>query len=99
MTNDERRKVKKVPELLRLHKDTIINELGPRAYELLTPSQVRSELDIDSGKKAALPDLIRQEWLEPAHGYDAGPAHLYYRWRVEFIKRFKGKHEKPKKSA
>lgn len=79
--------VEKVPKLLDDHKNTLIEELGPRAFELLSPRQVMEELGISKG--ARIPDLIRQGWLEPAQGQDIGPAHLYYRWRVEFVKRFK----------
>jgi hypothetical protein len=77
--------------LLDKHKTEIIEELGAKAFDLLSPRQTREELDVD---RTRIPDLVRRGWLEAAPAeYNVGPAHFYYRWRVEFVKRFKRTHE------
>ena len=88
----EERKTKTVPHLLERHKPEIIEQLGAKAFELLTPRQARDELGVNSTR---IPDLVRQGWLEPAPAeYNVGPAHLYFRWRVEFAKRHRRKYRK-----
>lgn len=83
--------VQKVPGLLDKHKAEIMEELGKSAFDLLSPKQVATELDVDTRK---LPDLVRQGWLAPAPVPSIGTANLYYRWRVEFVKRHKKTYQK-----
>lgn len=87
---EDKHKVKRVAPLLKEHKAEIMEELGASAFDLLSPKQVEKQLG------AAPSELTRQGWLEPApEDKNVGPAHLYYRWRVEFVKRFR----KPYKSS
>lgn len=83
----------KAKKLLEEHESEIIKQLGPKAFELLTPAETAQELGLKErkGKPATIhiPDLIRQGWLEPAPGKNIGSAYQYYRWRVEFVKQFK----------
>lgn len=80
---EDSRKVKRAESLLKAHKAEIMEELGASAFDLLTPNEVKTQLGTGPT------ELTRQGWLEPAPGKDIGPAHLYYRWRVEFVKRFR----------
>lgn len=75
---------RKASELLDQHKMAIIEELGNTAFDLLTPRQTATMLGV---KVPRLSDLNKEKWLEPAAQSDIGHANLYYRWRVEFIKR------------
>lgn len=90
----DKHEVLKVPELLEKHKADIMEELGKSAFDLLAPRQVAKELnDMDARR---LPDLVRQGWLAPAPVPPIGTANLYYRWRVEFIKRYRRTYSKEK---
>lgn len=88
-----KRPVKKIEKLLQLHEVEIVRELGPTAFDLLTPQEVASELDINA---KIIPDLLRQGWLEPVPGKSIGSAYQYYRWRVQFVKRFRQSRPKQK---
>lgn len=77
----------KAKRLLDQHKTAIIEALGNRAFDMLTPSEVASELGLSHTRR--IPELIRLGWLEPIPNKDVGKAHQYYRWRVEFVKQFK----------
>lgn len=85
-TQGKKRVVKKATELLQQHEASLIKELGPAAFELLSPRQVADELGVTVPR---ITDLVRQGWLEAAPGRDVGHAHQYYRWRVEFVKRYR----------
>lgn len=76
------RKVEKVADLLEQQKTAVIEQLGPRAFEILTPYETAQVIGIDVKR---LPDLIREGWLEPVPGKDIGRAHQYYRWRATFV--------------
>src|SRR2546429_8885053 len=85
------RTVQKAADLLKKHEKALRRELGKSAEELLTPRETAEEL------KTAVPllgDLVRQGWLAPASGKDVGHAHQYYRWRVEFVKRYRQTYKK-----
>lgn len=82
---EDKHVVAKVPALLEQHRGGIIEEMGASAFDLLTPAQVASELGVSV---STLPDLVRQSWLAGS-GQKAGNAHLYYRWRVEFARRYR----------
>lgn len=88
------RSVKRAATLLEQHRTAIIDELGPAAFELLSPKQVADELKIGVPR---MTDLVRQGWLAGVPGHDVGHAHQYYRWRVEFVKRHRSTHEKEKR--
>lgn len=83
--------VQKVPGLLDRYRSEIIEGLGKSSFDLLSPKQVAAELNVDTRK---LPDLVRQGWLTPAPVPAIGTANLYYRWRVEFVKRHKRTYQK-----
>ena len=83
---EKKRSVKKATDLLRQHETALIKELGQSAFQLLSPRQAASELDMPVPR---LTDLVRQGWLEAAPGQDVGHSHQYYRWRIEFVKRYK----------
>jgi hypothetical protein len=78
---------KKVLDLLDQHKTEIIEQLGTSAFEVMTPQEVADDLKLTTTKR--IPELIRQGWLAPIPGKDIGSAHQYYRWRAEFVKRYK----------
>jgi hypothetical protein len=82
----QRRTSQKAQELIQQHKGAIIEELGPHAFDLLTPQEVATELEIETKR---IPEYIRWGWLDPVPGKDVGSAHQYYRWRVESVKRLK----------
>jgi hypothetical protein len=84
-------KESKASRLLRQYRSSMIEELGPTAFELLTPYETARELGIPSKR---IPELNRQGWLEAAPHKDIGTAHQYYRWRVTFTKRFKTTYSK-----
>lgn len=86
----EKRVTQKALRLLELHENEIIKELGASAFELLTPKRAAQEIGI---LPKSITDLVRQKWLASVPDENAGPAHLYYRWRVEFVKRYKLKHK------
>lgn len=88
----EDRTVKKVPALLEQHQLSLIEELKSSAFDLLSPAQVADELELDHTKE--LTDLVRQGWLVAAPGQQIGPANRYFRWRVEFVKRYKRTYNK-----
>lgn len=97
---EDKHRVGKVEDLLRKHKAEIIEELGAAAFDLLSPRQARIALGLEHEdrrkREQAIPELTRQGWLEPAPAdSDVGSAHLYSRWRVEFVKRFKKSYKKP----
>ena len=83
---EKTRVVGKAAKLLQEHEATLIKELGPTAFDLLSPRQTAEALAIPVPR---ITDFVRQGWLEPAPGQDVGHAHQYYRWRVEFVKRYK----------
>src|ERR1041385_7267534 len=89
MQESKNRPVQKAAKLLQKHEKAIRRELGKSAEDLLTPRQAAKELFSDEGKVRWLGDLVRQGWLAPAPGKDVGHAHQYYRWRVEFVKRYR----------
>jgi hypothetical protein len=88
------RTVQKAAKLLKKHEKTLRRELGKSAEELLTPRETASELFSDADKVTLLGDLVRQGWLAPAPNKDVGHAHQYYRWRVEFVKRYRRTYNK-----
>jgi hypothetical protein len=91
-TKEKDRTVLRAVKLLEEHKVSLIESLGASAFDLLTPKQVAGVLSIDVSR---ITDLTRQGWLASApEEYDVGNAHLYYRWRVEFVKRYKTSYKK-----
>lgn len=84
MSQDMKKPTEKASKLLDAHKMEIIEELGNTAFDLLTPKQTAAMLNVPVPR---LSDLNKEKWLEPAAQSDIGHANLYYRWRVEFIKR------------
>jgi len=96
MEDKKKRSVNKATTLLEQHEAALIKELGPSAFDLLSPRQVASELEVDVPR---ITDLVRQGWLEAAPGQDVGHAHQYYRWRVEFVKRYKTTYQKRRVNA
>jgi hypothetical protein len=92
------RTVQKAVKLIKKHEKMLIRELGPSAFELLSPKQTAKELLRDEHKVSQLGDLIRQGWLAPAPDKDVGHAHQYYRWRVEFVKRYRTTYKKAAQS-
>jgi hypothetical protein len=95
MTDNSHKPVKKAQEMLAQHQLAIIQELDGRAFDLLTPRETAAVLGIDASR---IPDLIRQKWLEGAPGKKLGSANQYYRWRVEFVKRYRGTYKPKEKS-
>jgi hypothetical protein len=89
------RSVQKAAALLKKHEKALRRELGKSADDLLTPKQVADEL---STIVPHLGDLVRQGWLAPAPDKDVGHAHQYYRWRVEFVKRYRTTYKKAARS-
>ena len=89
----KKRSVSKAATFLAQYETALIKELGQAAFELLSPRQVAVELAISVPR---ITDLVRQGWLEAASGQDVGHAHQYYRWRVEFVKRYKRTYQKEK---
>ncbi len=89
------RTVQKAVKLLKKHEKAFKKELGPVAFELLTPIQTANELSVGVPR---LGDLVRQGWLAPVPGKDVGHAHQYYRWRVEFVKRYRTTYKKAAQS-
>ena len=85
------RKSDKVTTLLDRHKTEVIEELGPTAFDILTPHETAQVAGIDVKR---IPDLIREGWLEPVPGKDIGRAHQYYRWRAVFTQRFRKTRQK-----
>jgi hypothetical protein len=83
--------VERTVPLLNEHQLPLIEELKASAFDLLSPRQVASELNIEP---VDLPDLVRQGWLAPAPNQKIGSANLYYRWRVEFAKRYRRRYQK-----
>jgi hypothetical protein len=92
-TMQKQHKNEKAKRLVTKHQLEIIEELGPRALDLLTPGEAAGVLDIETMR---IPDLIREGWLAAAPGKDIGSAHQYYRWRVELVKRYRRRYEKHK---
>lgn len=80
------RKAGKLADLLEKHKAEVIEHLGPRAFDILTPYETAQVIGISVKR---LPDLIREGWLEPIPGKDIGRAHQYYRWRAVFVQQFR----------
>ena len=89
MQESKDRTVQKAAKLLQKHEKSLKKELGKSAEELLTPRETASELFSNADKVPLLGDLVRQGWLAPAPDKDVGHAHQYYRWRVEFVKRYR----------
>jgi hypothetical protein len=89
------RTVQKAVKLLRKHEKPLIRELGASAFDLLTPTQAANELSVGVPR---LGDLVRQCWLAAAPDKDVGHAHQYYRWRVEFVKRYRTTYKKAAQS-
>lgn len=89
------RTVQKAADLLKKHEKALRRELGKSAEELLTPKQTANELNTPVPN---LGDLVRQGWLAPAPDKDVGHAHQYYRWRVEFVKRYRTTYRKAAQS-
>lgn len=85
------RKAEKITSLLEAHKIGVIEELGPRAFDMLTPQETAQIAGVDAKR---LPDLLREGWLEPIPGKDVGRAHQYYRWRAVFIQRYRRTRQK-----
>ena len=85
--------VDKVLDLLRQHQSTLIEELGVSAFELLTPAETSAIVGLSTDR---FPDLLREGWLAAVPGKQIGRAHLYYRWRAEFVKRYRLTRTKPK---
>jgi hypothetical protein len=77
----------KAKRLLAEHETSIIKQLGSRAFDMLTPAEVAIELRLESTRR--IPELMRLGWLESVPDKDVGKAHQYYRWRVEFVKKYK----------
>lgn len=91
------RTVLRAKPLLEQHKTSLIEEMGTAAFDLLTPKQVADILGVSASR---LPDFIRQGWLASApEEHDVGHAHLYYRWRVEFVRRYRTTYKKREQSA
>jgi len=89
------RTVQKAGKLLRKHEKSLIRELGASAFDLFTPAQTANELNVGVPR---LGDLVRQGWLAGAPDKDVGHAHQYYRWRVEFVKRYRTTYKKAAQS-
>jgi hypothetical protein len=87
----DQRPTERAHKLLEMHETAIIKELGSTAFDLLTPKQSAALLGIEVPR---LSDLVRQGWVEPSPAEMIGPAKLYYRWRIEFARRYRGKHSK-----
>lgn len=85
------RKAERVSSLLEAHKTELIEELGPRAFDTLTPQETAQIAGVDAKR---LPDLLREGWLEPIPGKDVGRAHQYYRWRAVFVQRYRRTRQK-----
>jgi hypothetical protein len=97
MTKQKDREVLRAKPLLEKHRSALIEDLGAAAFDLLTPKQTANVLGVDVPR---ISDLVRQGWLASAPTeYDAGHAHQYYRWRVEFVKRYKTTYKKKEQSA
>lgn len=92
------RTVQKAADLLKKHEKALRRELGKSAEELLTPRQVAEELFGYADQVTRLGDIVRQGWLAPAPEKDVGHAHQYYRWRVEFVKRYRTTYKKAAQS-
>lgn len=92
------RTVQKAVKLLKKHEKMLIRELGASAFELLTPKQTAKELLGFESKVSQLGDLVRQGWLAAAPDKDVGHAHQYYRWRIEFVKRYRTTYKKAAQS-
>jgi hypothetical protein len=90
MEETKKRKTKKAADMLELHESNLIKELGASAFDLLTPARAAKEIGLPVGR---ITDLVRQGWLASVPDEHAGPAHLYYRWRVELIKRYRRKYK------
>jgi hypothetical protein len=88
------RSTRKVATLLEQHEEALKAELGASAYDLLSPRQTSVILGVEPGR---ITDLTRQGWLEPAPVEKIGPAKLYYRWRVEFVRRYRKTYSKREK--
>ncbi|GAC1468915.1 MAG: hypothetical protein PVS3B3_24870 [Ktedonobacteraceae bacterium] len=82
----EKHKAEKILELLQTHEMPLIKELGSSAFDLLSPARAASEIGVNTSR---ITDLVRHGWLTYVPNMSAGPAHFYYRWRVEFVKRHK----------
>jgi len=95
---EKNRSVEKATKLLKKYEKALVRELGKSAEDLLTPKQTALVLFEDESKVPRLGDLVRQGWLAPAPDRDVGHAHQYYRWRVEFVKRYRQTYKK-KESA
>lgn len=91
MTEKTHKPTEKAKQLLASHQLDIIEELGTTAFDLLTPAEAAKEIDVPTSR---LPDLIRQGWLAYVPGKDIGSAHQYYRWRAEFVKRYRGQYSR-----
>jgi hypothetical protein len=91
VTEKKDRTVKKAAILLDKHEAALIKELGSKSFDLLTPKQTADRIDIPVGR---LGDLVRQGWLASIPELNAGSANLYYRWRVEFVKRYRAPYGK-----
>ncbi len=96
MTKNKHKPVERAKTLLESHKFELIAELGHTAFDLLTPREAADILEVNT---KLLPDLIRQKWLEAVPGKNIGSAHQYYRWRVEFIKRYRGHYKRTNKAT
>lgn len=94
MEESKDRTVQKAFKMLKKHEKSLIRELGKSAEDLLTPRQAALALFEDEHKVARLGDLVRQGWLAPVPDKDVGHAHQYYRWRVEFVKRYRQTYRK-----
>ena len=98
MGEKKNRTVQKAAKLLEKHEKALRRELGKSAEDLLTPSQVAEALFGYADQTPRLGDLVRQGWLVPAPEKDVGHAHQYYRWRVEFVKRYRTTYKKAAQS-
>lgn len=84
--------VGRAAQLLEEHELEIIKELGASAFDELSPKEVADILGYTKTKH--LTDLVRQTWLAPIPGKKIGSANLYFRWRVEFVRRYKKRYGK-----
>jgi hypothetical protein len=87
--------VERAAQLLEEHELEIIKELGASAFDELSPREVANILGYKETKH--LTDLVRQTWLAPVPERKIGSANLYFRWRVEFVKRYKKRYSETKK--
>lgn len=78
---------KRAKQMREQHQAEIILELGPAAFDLLSPKETAHLLGIPT---PGLINLIRNSWIVPAPAhFDIGHAHRYFRWDVELARRYR----------